>query len=263
MKLLTYYQCAKTLFITEFLSLKSIVFNRTLSIYIWSTCNMLVGAYFFPQLGMTNAFGLLSLASCLSVAGLMDGFGNIMDLVIDMTTDRVIYYYATLPIPNWLIFAVKMSVLFVFYFFYTLAILPLGKILIWHELNLLAVNWPLLLIAMILGNAFYASLTVFIASFTKKRTDVSNIWRSCIFPLWFLGGFGFTWNVIYKVSPQFAYIELLNPVIHISEMYRTAILADRLGPLLNFWFCCTMIIIFTISAGWIGIKRLKRQCDFI
>lgn len=261
MRLYTYAQCAKTLFITEFLALKSIVFNRCLSIYIWASCQLIVNAYFLPQLGITNAYGLISLAGCLAVTGLMDAFGNIMEFFLDLSTDRITFYYATLPLPGWLMFTVKMTVFFCFYFFYTLMVLPLGKLLLWNELDLLAINWPLLIIAMILGTMFYAALTLFVTSLVRKRADVGNIWRTYIFPLWFLGGFGFTWHVMYKVSPQFAYVQLLNPIIYISELYRHAILQS--DNLINPFICCFMILLFTVSSGWIGIKRLKKHYDFI
>lgn len=260
-KLLHYAQCAKTLFMTEFLMLKSIAFNRCLSIYIWASCQLIVNAYFLPQLGITHTYGLISLSGCLAVTGLMDAFGNIMEFVLDLSTDKITYYYATLPLPSWLMFTVKMCVFFVFYFFYTLMVIPLGKLLLWNEFDLCSVNWPILLLAMIFGTMFYAALTLLITSFVNKRADVGNIWRTFIFPLWFLGGFGFTWHVIYQVSPKFAYLELFNPIIYISELYRYAILQSN--NLINPLICCCVIIFFTIAAGWIGVKRLKKRCDFI
>lgn len=261
MNIFKYAQCAKTLFITEFLVFKGLVLNRCIGIYIWAGCQLIVNAYFLPQLGIMHAYGLVSLAGCLAVTGLMDAFSNIMEFVVDLTTDKITYYYATLPLPSWLMFTVKMSVLFVFYLFYSLMILPWGKLLLWNEFDLFAVNWPLLLIAMIMGSMFYAALTVFVTSIVNRRSDVGNIWRTFIFPLWFLGGFGFSWYVVYQVSQPFAYLQLLNPIIYISELHRNAIL--QTDNLIHPIICCIAIAIFTVTAGWIGIKRLKKRCDFI
>lgn len=261
MNIVSYYHCAKTLFFTELLVFKKIATNRFISIFIWASCQLIVNGYFLPKLGITNAYGLISLSSCLAVAGLIDAFGNVMELVMDLSTDKITFYYATLPIPTWMVFAIKMKTLALFYMSYTLLLLPLGKFLLWQEFDFANVNWFYLIVAVIVGNIFYAALTLFIASLVKHRSQVGNIWRTFIFPLWFLGGFGFTWHIIYEVSPRFAYAELLNPVIYVTESYRNALM----GPsgLLSFWACICMIIIFTIVAGYIGITRLTRQCDFI
>lgn len=261
MKIIRYLHCAKILFMTEFLVLKGMMLNRCLGIYIWSACQLIVNAYFLPQLGIMHAYGLISLSGCLAVTGLMDAFSNIMEFVVDLTTDKITYYYATLPLPSWLMLTVKMTVLWVFYFFYTCMILPWGKLLLWNEFDLYAVNWPLLILAMLLGTLFYASLTILITSIVKRRSDVGNIWRTYIFPLWFLGGFGFSWYVVYKVSPPFAYAQLLNPIIYISELYRNAIIPSE--HLLHPFICCMMIVLFTFIASVIGIRTLKKRCDFV
>lgn len=261
MKLLYYYQCAKTLFITEYLHFKKIALNRFISIVIWASCQLLVNGYLLPKLGITHAYGIISLASCLAVAGLIDAFGNVMELVMDLSTDKITYYYATLPMPTGMVFFVKMAALATFYMMYTLLLLPLGQLLLWNEFSLANVYWPHLLLATVVSSIFYAALTLFIASLVKHRSQVGNVWRTFIFPLWFLGGFGFTWNIMYQVSPRMAYLELLNPVIYVTESYRSAVM----GPegLLNFWVCMAMISIFTVAAATLGIKRLKKQCDFI
>ena len=71
----------------------------------------------------------------------------------------------------------------------------------------------------------------------------------------------FSWQSLYMTSPVFAYIDLLNPVVYISEAYRSALI----GPAgyLNFWFCVVMISLFGIVVGCVGIRRLKKRCDFI
>jgi ABC-type polysaccharide/polyol phosphate export permease len=257
----SYYHCAKTLFITEYLVFKQIALNRIISIFIWASCQLVVNGYFLPKLGITHTYGLISLSSCLAVAGLIDAFGNVMEIVMDLSTDKITFYYATLPMPTWMVFVVKMKALALMYMSYTVLLLPLGKLLLWNEFSLASVNWLYLGIVLILGNIFYAALTLFIASYVKHRKQLGNVWRTFIFPLWFLGGFGFTWNIIHEVSPQLAYLELMNPIIYVTESYRNALMGST--GLLNFWACVIMMLFFTCISAWVGIKRLTRQCDFI
>ena len=82
-----------------------------------------------------------------------------------------------------------------------------------------------------------------------------------VYPLWFLGGFQYSWQVLYDFSPLFAYVSLLNPVLYVMEGTRAAILGQE-GSL-NFWLCILMLIFFTLLCGWHALKQLKRQLDYI
>ena len=203
----------------------------------------------------------MALAGVLAVAGFMDAFGNVMELIVDLETDRLTYYYATLPLPMWVVFLQKIVAMALFSTIQTLAFIPVAKLLLWNIFDPWAVNWFYVAVAMFFGNVFYAAFTLFIASYVKSRQHMNSAWRSFIFPLWFLGGFGFTWQIIYQVSPAFAYAELLNPIIYVSEAYRVAFLGQ--AGMLNFWLCIGAMMLFTVFTGWVGIKRLKKRCDFI
>jgi ABC-2 type transport system permease protein len=256
-----YLSIAKQLFITDWKVFLQHATSKCIALIIWGSCQLIVGAYFLPKLGITHSYGIIALAGILAVAGFMDAYGNVVELIVDLETDKITYYYATLPLPMWVVFFEKIIAMASFSIILTLSFIPIGFLLTWHVTSPLEVNWLLVIIAMFFGNIFYGAFTLFIASFVKSRQHIGSLWRSFIFPLWFLGGFGFTWLIIYEVSPIFAYIELLNPIIYISEAYRVAFLG-QVG-MINFWVCIGAIIVFTITTGWIGIKRLKKRCDFI
>lgn len=256
-----YFKTAVQLFITECKIFSQFVVGKCISIMIWGGCQLIVSGYFLPQLGITHSYGVMALAGVLAIAGFMDAFGNVMELVVDLETDKITYYYATLPLPMWVVFLQKIVAMAFFSIIQTLTFIPISKILLWNIFDPWSVNWLLVAIAMFFGNMFYGAFTLFIASFVKNRYHMNSVWRSFIFPLWFLGGFGFTWHIIYNVSPLFAYLELFNPIIYVSEAYRVAFLEQ--AGMLNFWVCIGMMIIFTVSTGWIGIARLKKRCDFI
>lgn len=257
----TYLATARHLFITDWMTFKQHALSKCGSVVIWGGCQLIVGGYFLPELGITSSYGIIALAGCLALAGFMDAFGNVMELVVDLETDKLMFYYATLPVPVWVVFVQKIASLALFSVIQTLTFLPVSKILLWNMFDISTIHVWYLAIAMIMGNVFYAAFTLFIASFVKTRSQMSSVWRAWIFPLWFLGGFGFSWGVIYKALPWFAYVELLNPIIYISESYRVVFLGQQ--EMLNFWLCVIMIGVFTVVTGWIGIKRLKQRCDFV
>lgn len=258
---LSYYHCAKTLLITDFKTLGRNVKHKIVNLGIRTVCYIFVNAYLLTQFGVTKTFGIMTLGGILAVTGIFEGYNCIATLVGDLESDKITYYYATLPLPNWVIFFRLILSNAVLFMTLSLAILPMGKLLLWNTLILSSINWFHLMVTIIFASLFYGALVLFAASCAKGISALDNAWARLIFPLWFLGGFNFSWYSLYNTSPSLAMLDLMNPVIYITESYRSSLL----GPegWLPFWYCMGMIILLTIITGWIGIKRLKKQCDFI
>jgi ABC-type polysaccharide/polyol phosphate export permease len=147
------------------------------------------------------------------------------------------------------------------YTIYSLCILPVGKIILWNSLDLTRIHYPKFILIVVLQNIFYACFTISVSSLIKGIAHMGSIWARYIFPLWFMGGFQFSWSALYHVSPYVAYITLLNPVIYITEATRAALLGQE--NYINFWFCLVMITIFSVISFYIGIRNLKKRLDFI
>jgi ABC-type polysaccharide/polyol phosphate export permease len=215
-----------------------------------------------PTFGVGAGFGMIAFGGLLASSGVFEGYSSIINLVSDLTGDKITYYYATLPLPTWLMltrFIISHACL---YMVLTLTFLPMGKLLLWNSFDLGSFDVLRFLIILVFANLFYGAFALFSTSFIDNMNSIGTVWARFIFPLWFLGGFMFSWQSLYKTSPIFAYIDLCNPIIYIAEGYRSALTGQPEGYI-HFWICIGMISFFALIAGWIGIRRLKKRCDFI
>lgn len=256
-----YWYVAFQLFMTDVKMAKQFFFSKVIDISIWITCSLFVNAYLLPKFGIAPEFGMITFGGMLASAGIFEGYNSIITLVGDLSGDKITYYYATLPLPSWLMLSRMILSNACLYTLLALSFLPFGKLLLWSTFDLSLVNWFHFALIMVVANLFYGAFTLFTTSFIGGFYQMGSVWSRFIFPLWFLGGFCFSWQSLYQTSQPLAYVSLLNPIIYISEGYRSALM----GPegWLNFWLCLGATALFGIAAGWIGIRRLKRRCDFI
>lgn len=251
----------KALLITDYKVFKQLVITKIIDGNVGIFCELFLAAYIMPNFGIGAGFGMIAFGGLLSASGVFEGYNSIISLVGDLHGEKILYYYATLPLPTWLIFIRFIISHACLYSVLTLSFLPLGKLLLGNDFDIMAVNIPKLLFIIVLASLFYGAFVVFSTSFIKNLDLVGTAWARFIFPLWFLGGFMFSWHSLYVTCPAFAYLDLLNPIVYISEAYRSALM----GPdgYLNFWLCISMIILFGVIAGYCGIRRIKKNCDFI
>jgi len=261
MKISDYMRTAKALLITDLIIFRAVVVSKIINIACWMTCILFVNAYLLPKLGIDQSFGLLSFAGMIAAAGMFELFSTVVDVVIDFEFGKIIYYYATLPIPFWMVLVRKMISVAITHSIITLSILPLGKILLWNDFNLLQVNWLQFFIILLVGNLFYGAFSIFVSSVVKTRERIGLVWMRFLFPLWFLGGFSFSWFTLKTVTPRLAYVILLNPMIYMTEAYRAVII----GPegFFPFYYSIAALLIFSLFFGYLGIIRLKKHLDFV
>jgi ABC-type polysaccharide/polyol phosphate export permease len=79
--------------------------------------------------------------------------------------------------------------------------------------------------------------------------------------MWFMGGFQFSWMSLYSAIPVVAYIDLINPVIYVTEATRVALLGQE--GYLSFWLCCGTLLLFSVGCAWYALKRMKKRLDFV
>lgn len=261
MKISDYINSAKALLVTDLIIFKRIALSKFINIACWVTCILFVNSYILPKLGITQSFGLLSFSAMVAAAGMFELFSTVVDMVIDFELGKVIYYYATLPLPFWMVLVRKMISVAITHSIITLSILPLGKILLWHDFNLLQVNWLQFFIILMVGNLFYGAFAIFVSSVVKTRERIGLVWTRFLFPLWFLGGFSFSWFTLKIVSPRLAYVDLINPMIYMTEAYRAAIIGPK--GFFPFYYSIAALLIFSLFFGYLGIVRLKKHLDFV
>lgn len=261
MNISSYWVPFRALLVMDLYLLKKTIKDKLINLCIWVASSAFVATYILPFFGMSANYGLFLLVGLCASAGLFEVFPSAAKLVDDIKGDQVILYHMTLPLPSALVILRLMIMNALSAVILGLAVLPLGKLLLWNHFNMANLNVIKFLIIFILASAFYGSYTIFIATRVPDMTKIGNVWMRFVYPLWFLGGYQFSWQSLRKIVPLLAYLNLANPIVYIMEGVRASILGQE--GFLNFWLCCCMVILFCFFSIWLGIRLMKQRLDVL
>ena len=257
----TYFNVCKNLIWSDLLIFKQAFFDKFIDITIWIVLTVFVTGYIMPYFGLSDTFGVFQLGGVIAAVGLFEVYVSAVDLIVDFEGDRVIDYTVTLPIPSWLAILSKAGYYFFVYLILTIAILPVGKIALWNQLDLTTVHYGKLALAIIFQSMFFACFVIWASSVIENMSKLGSVWARFIFPMWFMGGFQFSWTSLHHITPVIAWINLCNPMIYITESTRVAILGQ--ADYLNFWLCLVAITFFSVICFLKGLWNLKKRLDFV
>lgn len=261
MQKVSYFTVCKNLVSADLIIFRQMFIDKFIDLSIWIILTTVVTTYVLPYFGLTADFGVFQLGGLIAAAGLFELYANTVDLISDFEGDRVISFNLTLPIPSWLAIVSKAAYYFIIYTILALLMIPIGKLCLWNQFDLMQVNYPKLIIAIIILSIFYACFVLWVSSMVTNMTKMGNIWSRFIFPMWFLGGFQFSWMALYKTLPWLGIVNLGNPMIYITEAVRVALLGQE--GFINFWLSLLAILVFSIVCMYLGITSLKRRLDFV
>lgn len=261
MQKVSYFSVCKNLIAADLIIFRQMFFDKFIDLSIWIVLTTIVTSYVLPYFGLTADFGVFQLGGLIAAAGLFELYGNTVDLVSDFEGDRVISFNLTLPIPSWLAILSKAAYYFIIYTILALLMIPIGKLCLWNQFDLTTVNYPQLFLAILVLSLFYACFVLWVSSMITNMTKMGQVWARFIFPLWFLGGFQFSWMALYTTLPWLGIVTLGNPMIYITEAVRVALLGQN--GFLNFWLCLLAILAFSLVCMYLGITSLKKRLDFV
>lgn len=256
-----YFSVFKELIRADLVVFRQLFVDRFINLAIWVVLVTFVAGYIMPFLGLATTYGGIQLAGVIAATGLFELYSNAIELVTDFYGNRTINYSLTLPIPSWLAILSKASYFFITYIILALSIVPIGKLCLWNQLDLMQINYIKFLLIIIFQSMFYASFVLWASSIINAIVHLRSIWARYIFPMWFIGGFQFSWKALYQVMPAIAFINLFNPMIYITEAVRASMLGQ--ADYINFWLCLLAILIFSVLCLAIGMRNLKKKLDFI
>lgn len=234
--------------------------DKLINLFIWVFITLIVMGYIMPAFGLTN-FGPFQLAGLIASAGLFEVYPSAMSLVGDFSGDRVISYHLTLPLPPWLVLLKTITYYALNALTLSLCVIPMGKLVLWNQFDLTAISWPHFAFFILLVALFYGVFTLWIASKSESVDKMGNVWMRFIFPMWFLGGFQFSWQALYNIMPGLAYVGLVNPMTYVMEGVRATVLGQT--GYLSFWLAAIVLLFFIIGFGYSAITRLKVRLDFV
>ena len=235
--------------------------GKLIDLFIWIVTMIFVTTYLMPSFGLTTAYTGFMVASLVASAGLFELYTSVTNLVSDFEGHDMTSYYLTLPMPSYMVFIEKMIYFTMNTAVLGLTVLPLCKLLAWSTFDLSQFSIIKFSLIYLLANIFYAAFTLWITSRVPGLEEIGSVWMRFVYPVWFLGGFQYSWKVLYDFSPTLAYIGLINPMTYVMEGSRAAILGQE-GSL-NIWLCCAMLTLFTIVCAWYGLRQLRKRLDYI
>ena len=257
-----YFNVFKHLLLTDFSIFMQVFKDKFINLFIWVGITAAVMGYVMPAFGLAGDYGSFQLAGLLASAGLFEVFPSVMSLVSDFEGDRMISYHLTLPIPSWLVLVKTACFYALSAMILTVCVLPMGKLVLWNQFDLSQINYFRLATIVTVTGSFFGIFTLWITSMVTDVAHIGNVWMRFIFPLWFLGGFQFSWKVLHGLFPWFAYINLANPMIYTMEATRVALLGNE-PAYLPFWVCVVAIIGFKVLFATHALVRLKKRLDFV
>ncbi|MCX5924453.1 MAG: ABC transporter permease [Candidatus Dependentiae bacterium] len=237
--------------------------DKIINSLFWAVLNIIVCAFVLPSMGMDKNFGAFMVATMPISCAFFTSINSIYALLTDVSSDGSnLQYELTLPLPQWLAFAKYAFENTYQALCVSLLILPVGKLLLWNQFCLEHFSFLKFYFLLTIASLFFGFFSIFIASITKDMySGLDNIWTRIVFPMWFLGGFQFSWKTVYQISPTLAYINLLNPLTYALEGGRAASLNPSQS--LPYWLCIGALMLFTILFGYLGIQNLKKRLDCI
>lgn len=240
---------------------KKQIISKAIDSVIWVFAQISIISYLGPHLGLSPDFIKINMIGTIgTIIGLGEMYPNFINLLTDITGDRIISYYTTLPVPYWIVFLAKIVNYSIISLVMVVFTVPLIKFLLPGLFIISGIGLLKLLTLSVLATLLFGSFAFMLASFTKNIFQVGTVWMRVIFPIWFFGGFQFTWAVLYSVLPWAAMLNLLNPFTYITEGLRSTFSQPTEIP---FWLCMVAMVIMTIVCMIVGFKKMKKRLDCV
>jgi ABC-2 type transport system permease protein len=251
----------KYICITNLKILLRTVHDKLIDLFIWVVSMVAVNVYLLPKFGIDPRYGAFMIASLAASAGLFEQYSSATQLVSDFEGNRVFAFYLTLPLASWLVPIAYILFYFANTLILSIGVLPLCKILFWNHFSLAHFNIYKYSIMLVLTSLFYATFTLWLAGKVPNLERIGGAWMRFVYPLWFFGGFQYSYRVLEQINPKLAYFSLINPLLYIMEGTRAAVLGQE--EYLNFWLCAGMTMFFSFICAIWATFMLKKRLDFV
>jgi|GEM_PF-293287 len=243
---------------TDLKIFKKDILGKITDSLIWGFVSLIPAVFIFPLMGI-QVLGIIQVPSIIISVTAFEIYGLLFATLIEILEKGHFYYLFTLPISARWIFTQKVLFYTIVNIILAFSMIPMCKIVLWNDLNLALISWGKFFIAIFVASLFFACCWLFIASLTKAIKNVQHVWTRIIFPLWFLGGFQFTWYTVLKMSKIIAYLSLFNPFTYVTEASRAAFFADQ--KFINFWLCILILFFGGIILAIFGYKNMKKRLE--
>lgn len=235
--------------------------SKLVDLTIITSSNILVFTFLMPFFGVKSTYGPFIVVGLIGILPLFEVIPRTTNLISDITSNKKISYFLTLPLPsNYILAAIPLGWA-ACGFIYSIFILPIAKLILYKQFDLSQFSFIKFIIGFISIQIMYGFLALFLTSLIKDLKYISWIWSRVVNPLFMLGGYFYSWMSINSISHALGVINLFNPVMLSCEALRASILGQN--NYLNFWLATLGILIFAALFAYLGITRLKKRLDCV
>jgi ABC-2 type transport system permease protein len=241
-------------------------FRRVYPEKFFDTCfllftNATVFGYFMPMLGVSSSYGPFIVVGAIASFGLFDIISHVGELIFDIEGDRTITFKLAMPVPASVVFAQLAIRWGLNSILLTTPLFLIGKLILWKTFDLTQINLWKLLIIFPTVSLFFGTFSLWLAGIIKKMINLSTLFLRFINPMFMFGGYFFTWQDSFALSPIIGYAILLDPMIYVMEGMRGACIGQE--GYLPFWACFFALWGFIFVMGTHAISSLKKRLDTI
>lgn len=245
----------------DIVAFKPLYQTKIINMSIYVIILLVLSTYLIPGTGGPATLGIFTAVTIGVLPGMMEVYSNAMEFIIDSEGNKVILYQMSLPLPYY--FVLLKNVLY--YFYINLVVgavtMPLALFVVSHKINWALFSPTRYFIIFIIASFFFAVFSLFCSSLVGGVRTLSSLWMRFVFPLWFLGGFQFSWLTLHTQNTFASYLALLNPFLFVTEGARAAGLGQE-GSL-NYLICLAVIIFYTCLCWIIAVRRLRQKLNCI
>jgi hypothetical protein len=235
--------------------------SKIIDILIITCTNVIVFTVLMPYFGLESSYGQLIAVGLISILSLFEVVPRTTNLISDITGNKKISYFLTLPLPTSLVLIAIPIGWAACGGLYTIFILPVAKIFLYHELDLSHFSLLKFVVSFITIQLMYGFFAFFLTSLIKDMKYISWVWARVINPLLMFGGYFYTWMAINSISHIAGILNLFNPVMLACETLRAAVLGQK--GYIDFWFAILGLWLFIILFALFGVIRLKKRLDCV
>lgn len=218
--------------------------------------------YFLPKIGNVNLINTPGTSYVGSILFLMLTIAFVinLDFMLDLELDQLIDFQILRLKRIFLLFQKAFfysSVIFIF----ALPFFAVSKFWVGDQLDFSNGSYVATFLMTLMASIFIATYNLFITCILKNSLQSRMFWRRCNFPLVTIGGFLAPYKVMASYSSFLAVVTLFNPLLYISEGFRSAVLGT--DKFIHWSICSTMLVLFTIFFMALSNFFLKRKLKTI
>ena len=240
--------------------LKKRIGRKIIDAAIWTCSTIAVSAFVLPALGVPESFGVFQAAGILASIVSMDLYSNIFELLTDIEYTGHLQYLLTLPYSSFGIIATKVLIFALHGLISAVVVFSIICVILLNLMNFAGICFWKLILGTLISSLFFGWFSVFLTQRLRNTAELRSTQVRILFPLWYFGGFSFSWKIMFfKVSKFLGLLCLLNPYMYATEISRCAILGAQ--DFLPFWVSASALMLLTVLTAYFGFNGLKKRMD--